>query len=111
MLKFFSSIPIEENSGDFRLISRRVIDEYKKFSEIYPFFRFIVDFIGFKNSLYDEIDHQNKLISNFFAQTEALMVGKNKNRDWFECPSSKNHTVFWFCTTSLACSCRNNFEM
>ena len=37
------------------------------------------DFIGFKNSLYDEIDHQNKLISNFFAQTEALMVGKNKN--------------------------------
>ena len=37
------------------------------------------DFIGFKNSLYDEIDHQNKLISNFFAQSEALMVGKNKN--------------------------------
>ncbi len=50
ILKFFSSIPIEENSGDFRLISRRVIDEYKKFSEIYPFFRFIVDFIGFKKS-------------------------------------------------------------
>ena len=50
VLKFFSSIPIEENSGDFRLISRRVIDEYKKFSEIYPFFRFIVDFIGFKKS-------------------------------------------------------------
>ena len=37
------------------------------------------DFIGFKTSLYDETDHQNKLISNFFAQTEALMVGKNKN--------------------------------
>jgi len=37
------------------------------------------DFIGFKKSLYDEIDNQNKLISNFFAQTEALMVGKNKN--------------------------------
>ena len=50
ILKFFSSIPIEENSGDFRLISRRVIKEYQKFSEIYPFFRFIVDFIGFKRS-------------------------------------------------------------
>ena len=36
------------------------------------------DFIGFKTSLYDETDHQNKLISNFFAQTEALMVGKKK---------------------------------
>ena len=50
ILKFFSSIPIEENSGDFRLISRRVINEYQKFSEIFPFFRFIVDFIGFKRS-------------------------------------------------------------
>ena len=50
ILKFFSSIPIEENSGDFRLISRRVVNEYQKFSEIYPFYRFIVDFIGFKKS-------------------------------------------------------------
>jgi glycosyltransferase involved in cell wall biosynthesis len=50
ILKFFSSVPIEENSGDFRLISRKVIDEYNKFSEIYPFFRFLVDFIGFKRS-------------------------------------------------------------
>tara|TARA_B110000438_G_scaffold301075_1_gene355049 strand:+ start:625 stop:2241 length:1617 start_codon:yes stop_codon:yes gene_type:complete len=37
------------------------------------------DFIGFKTSLYGETDHQDKLISNFFAQTEALMVGKSKN--------------------------------
>ena len=37
------------------------------------------DFIGFKVSLYGEIEHQNKLMSNFFAQTEALMIGKNKN--------------------------------
>ena len=29
ILKIFSSIPIEENSGDFRLISRRVIYEYQ----------------------------------------------------------------------------------
>ncbi len=50
ILRFFSSIPIEENSGDFRLISRRVINEYKNFSEVHPFFRFVVDFIGFKRS-------------------------------------------------------------
>lgn len=37
------------------------------------------DFIGFKTSLYGEIEHQDKLMSNFFAQTEALMIGKNKN--------------------------------
>ena len=48
ILKLFTSIPIEKDSGDFRLISRRVINEYKKFSEVYPFFRFMVDWIGFK---------------------------------------------------------------
>ena len=34
------------------------------------------DFIGFKESLYGETDHHNKLMANFFAQTEALMHGK-----------------------------------
>ncbi|MDB2701574.1 glucose-6-phosphate isomerase [Flavobacteriaceae bacterium] len=34
------------------------------------------DFIGFKSSLYGEQDHQNKLMANFIAQTEALMRGK-----------------------------------
>ena len=35
------------------------------------------DFIGFRTSLHKETNHQDKLISNFIAQTEALMVGKN----------------------------------
>ena len=48
ILKRFTNIPIEKDSGDFRLISRRVIEEYKKFSEVYPFFRFVIDWIGFK---------------------------------------------------------------
>jgi glucose-6-phosphate isomerase len=34
------------------------------------------DFIGFKKSLHGNADHHNKLMSNFFAQTEALLVGK-----------------------------------
>ncbi len=33
------------------------------------------DFIGFVNSHYPDADHQNKLMANFFAQTEALMKG------------------------------------
>lgn len=36
------------------------------------------DFIGFKESLYGNKDHHDKLISNFFAQTEALLMGKTK---------------------------------
>ena len=34
------------------------------------------DFIGFKKSLHGNTDHHNKLMANFFAQTEALLVGK-----------------------------------
>ena len=34
------------------------------------------DFIAFKKSLKGNTDHQNKLLSNFIAQTEALMNGK-----------------------------------
>jgi glucose-6-phosphate isomerase len=34
------------------------------------------DFIGFVEPLYGDEDHHNKLMSNFFAQTEALLNGK-----------------------------------
>lgn len=36
------------------------------------------DFIGFAQSLHGNKDHQDKLMSNFFAQTEALLTGKSK---------------------------------
>ena len=50
------------------------------------------DFIGFTQSLYANKDHQNKLVSNFIAQTEALMKGKSltevkkSNKDNFNIP-------------------------
>jgi glucose-6-phosphate isomerase len=34
------------------------------------------DFIGFKKSLHGNMDHHDKLMANFFAQTEALLMGK-----------------------------------
>jgi glucose-6-phosphate isomerase len=43
------------------------------------------DFIGFKKPLYSENIQHNKLMSNFFAQTEALMMGKTSSeviRTW-----------------------------
>lgn len=38
------------------------------------------DFIGFKQSLYGNKDHHDKLMSNFFAQTEALLMGKTETQ-------------------------------
>ena len=34
------------------------------------------DFIGYKKSLHGDVDHHDKLMANYFAQTEALMNGK-----------------------------------
>ncbi|MCD0475016.1 glucose-6-phosphate isomerase [Flavobacterium sp. EDS] len=38
------------------------------------------DFIGYIKPLYGNEDHHDKLMSNFFAQTEALMHGKTKEQ-------------------------------
>ncbi len=34
------------------------------------------DFIGFRQSLFGDKDHHDKLMANYFAQTEALLMGK-----------------------------------
>jgi len=47
------------------------------------------DFIGYKHSLYGENDHHNKLMANFFAQTEALMNGKEAEEVKKELSTSK----------------------
>jgi glucose-6-phosphate isomerase len=39
-----------------------------------------VDFIGFTEPLHGNTDHHNKLMSNFFAQTEALLNGKTEEQ-------------------------------
>jgi glucose-6-phosphate isomerase len=36
------------------------------------------DFIGFKKALHGKTDHHDKLMANFFAQTEALLQGKSE---------------------------------
>ena len=38
------------------------------------------DFIGYVKPLYGNKDHHNKLMSNFFAQTEALLNGKTETQ-------------------------------
>ena len=38
------------------------------------------EFIGFVKSLHGNQDHQDKLMSNFFAQTEALLNGKTSDQ-------------------------------
>ena len=47
------------------------------------------EFIGYKRSLFGDKDHHDKLMANFFAQTEALMNGKNLEQVVGELQSKK----------------------
>jgi glucose-6-phosphate isomerase len=49
------------------------------------------DFIGFHESLYGNEDHHTKLMANFYAQSEALYLGKTKEEAHLELKLSKNH--------------------
>ncbi len=51
-----------------------------------------VEFIGFKKSLYGNQDHQNKLMANFIAQTEALLNGKTSEEVILELKTKKLST-------------------
>ena len=47
------------------------------------------EFIGYKKSLFGDKDHHDKLMANFFAQTEALMNGKDLEQVVGELQSKK----------------------
>lgn len=48
------------------------------------------DFIGFKNSLHGNKEHHEKLMANFFAQTQALAEGKTKEEAHLDLKTSGN---------------------
>ena len=45
-----TDIKIPRNTGDFRIMSRRVVDEIKKLNETHGFLRGLVSFVGFKQT-------------------------------------------------------------
>ena len=49
-----------------------------------------VDFIGFSNSLYGNKEHHDKLMANFYAQAEALYLGKTKEEVHLELKLANN---------------------
>jgi len=49
-----------------------------------------VDFIGFSNPLYGNQEHHDKLMANFYAQAEALYLGKTKEEVHLELKFTNN---------------------
>ncbi len=51
-------------------------------------------FIGFKESLYGNIEHHNKLMANFYAQQEALAFGKSQEKVYLNLKlNGKTHEI------------------
>jgi len=50
ILAFFSDTDIPMNTGDFKLLSRRVVDQLLKLNEYDPFLRGLVRWVGFKQT-------------------------------------------------------------
>jgi dolichol-phosphate mannosyltransferase len=48
ILNSLSSIPVPQNSGDFKLLSRRVVDQVTQLKEQKPFMRGLVTWVGYK---------------------------------------------------------------
>lgn len=74
----FSDIQIPRNTGDFRIMTRRVIEELRKLNESHGFLRGLVAYVGFKQA-FIEYDRDERLMGkgNYNRFTGSLKIGLN----------------------------------
>ncbi|MDR3491475.1 MAG: glycosyltransferase family 2 protein [Gammaproteobacteria bacterium] len=73
-----SDIQIPRDTGDFRIMSRRVIEELRRLNETHGFLRGLVAYVGFKQA-YVEYDRDPRLLGkgNYNRLTGSLKIGLN----------------------------------
>lgn len=74
----FSDVQIPRNTGDFRIMTRRVIEELRRLNETHGFLRGLVAYVGFKQSFieYDR-DQRYSGKGNYNRLTGSLKIGLN----------------------------------
>lgn len=86
LLNKFNDVPVPRNTGEFRIISRRVIEELRKLNETHGALRGLIAFVGFKQS-FIEFDRDprytgktkyNRLWGNLKASLNALFAFSSK---------------------------------
>jgi dolichol-phosphate mannosyltransferase len=50
LINKFSEVPIPRNAGDFRIMTRRVVEELRRMNESHAFLRGLVAYVGFRQS-------------------------------------------------------------
>ncbi|MDO8675103.1 MAG: glycosyltransferase family 2 protein [Candidatus Omnitrophota bacterium] len=71
ILNRYSTVPIPQEAGDFKLLSRRVIDHLLLLKEINPFMRGLVAWVGFKQ-VFIAYDRQ----ARFAGKSKFFVLGK-----------------------------------
>lgn len=73
-----TDVKIPQNTGDFRIMTRRVMDELKNLNESHGFLRGLVAYIGFKQT-YIEYDRDERFAGkgNYNRFTGSLKIGLN----------------------------------
>ncbi len=78
LINKLSDVQIPRNTGDFRIMTRRVIEELRRLNESHGFLRGLVAFVGFKQAFieYDR-DERHAGIGNYNRLTGSLKIGLN----------------------------------
>jgi glycosyltransferase involved in cell wall biosynthesis len=78
LINKLSDVNIPRDTGDFRLITRRVIEELRRLNELHGFLRGLVAYVGFKQA-FIEYDRDERFIGrgNYNRFTGSLKIGLN----------------------------------
>lgn len=78
LINKFSDVQIPRNTGDFRIMTRRVIEELRRLNESHGFLRGLVAYVGFKQTFieYDR-DERYAGTGNYNRLTGSLKIGLN----------------------------------
>lgn len=78
LINIMSEVDIPRNTGDFRIITRRVIEELRNLGESHGFLRGLVAYVGFKQT-FIEYDRDERFagIGNYNRFTGSIKIGLN----------------------------------
>jgi len=78
LINKFSDVQIPRNTGDFRIMTRRVIEELRSLNESHGFLRGLVAYVGFKQA-FIEYDRDERFagVGNYNRLTGSLKIGLN----------------------------------
>lgn len=78
LINWLGDVNIPKNTGDFRIMTRRVVEELKRLNESHAFLRGLVAFVGFKQT-FIEYDRDERFAGqgNYNRLTGSIKIGLN----------------------------------